>query len=281
MWHSEKLVAVPTVTANNGYRFTGNWTDGTNTYTADQLKEVAISSDATFTAEVKQLYSVSYDLNGGSGANAPATTQHIEGEKVRPDYTGTGDLKKGEDTIFVGWSEEQIPDPLQEDAAQADINKVISNDEHEMPARNVTLYAVYAVDANGNDNPDYNDNAVHVRYHGNNNVREDILCPHHHVAGATAKLSTSGMVSGKRLGHDKPASAAGGEVTSHTFTYGTNIFIGWSTKPILDEVIKTKAEYDALASSIVTEVTMEKAKADGGSADQHQCVRRLGRRPQR
>lgn len=53
VWHSEKLVAVPTVTANNGYRFTGNWTDGTNTYTADQLKEVAISSDATFTAEVK------------------------------------------------------------------------------------------------------------------------------------------------------------------------------------------------------------------------------------
>ena len=268
VWHGDKLGdVIPEVTTNEGYRFTGNWTVGAKTYTADQLKEVAISSDATFTAEVKQLYSVSYDLNGGSGANSPATTQHIEGEKVRPDYTGTGDLKKGEDTIFVGWSEEQIPDPLQEDAAQADINKVISNDEHEMPARNVTLYAVYAVDANGNDNPDYNDNAVHVRYHGNNNVREDILCPHHHVAGATAKLSTSGMVFGKRLGHDKPASAAGGEVTSHTFTYGTNIFIGWSTKPILDEVIKTKAEYDALASSIVTEVTMEKAKADGGSAD--------------
>ncbi len=38
VWHREKLVAAPTVTANNGYRFTGNWTDGTNTYTADQLK---------------------------------------------------------------------------------------------------------------------------------------------------------------------------------------------------------------------------------------------------
>lgn len=273
VWHSEKLVAVPTVTANNGYRFTGNWTNGTNTYTADQLKEVAISSDATFTAEVKQLYSLTYDLNGGSGADAPETSTHIEGEKVRPDYTGTGNLKKGEDTIFVGWSEEQIPDPLQEDAAQADINKVISNDEHEMPARNVTLYAVYAVDANDNDNPDYNDNAVHVRYHGNNNVREDILCPHHHVAGATAKLSTSGTVSGKSLGHDEPASAASGEVTSHTFTYKDattgydNIFIGWSTSPILDTVIKTKAKYDELKDSIVTEVTMEKAKTDGGNAD--------------
>lgn len=267
VWHSEKLVAVPTVTANEGYRFTGNWTEGTNTYTADQLREVAISSDVTFTAEVKKLYSLTYDLNGGSGAAAPATSTHIEGEKVRPDYTGTEDLKNGEDTIFVGWSEKQITKPLPEDAAKEDIDKIIFTDEHTMPARNVILYAVYAVDANGNGNPDYNDEAVHVRYHGNNNVREDILCPHHHVAGATAKLSTSGTVSGKSLGHDKPASAASSEVKNHTFTYGDNIFIGWSTSPILDTIIKTRADYDRLASSIVTEVTMEKAKTDGGNAD--------------
>lgn len=273
VWHSEKLVAVPTVTANNGYRFTGNWTDGTNTYTADQLKEVAISSDATFTAEVKKLYSLTYDLNGGSGAAAPATSTHIEGEKVSPDYTGTENLKKGDKTIFVGWSNTKIENALPEDAEKGDIDKIISHDEYIMPAQDVTLYAVYAVDGNGNGNPDYNDDAVHVRYHGNNNVREDILCPHHHVAGATAKLSTSGTVSGKSLGHDKPASDASGEVASHTFTFtdettgNAHIFIGWSTSPILDTIIKTKADYDGLASSIVTEVTMEKAKTDGGNAD--------------
>ena len=274
VWHGDKLGdVIPTVTADKGYRFTGNWTVGDKTYTADQLKEVAISSDVTFTAEVKQLYSLTYDLNGGSGADAPATTWHIQGEKVSPDYTGTGDLKKGEKTIFVGWSKTKIEKSLPEDAAQEDIAKIISADQHEMPARNVTLYAVYAVDGNGNGNPDYNDDAVHVRYHGNNNVREDILCPHHHVAGATAKLSTNGTVFGKRLGHDIPASAAGGEVTSHTFTFtdkttgNAHIFIGWSTSPILDTIIKTKADYDGLASSIVTEVTMEKAKTDGGNAD--------------
>lgn len=273
VWHGEKLNTVPIVNANAGYRFTGNWTDGTNTCTADQLKEVAISSDVTFTAEVKKLYSLNYDLNGGSGAAAPETSTHIEGEKVRPDYTGTENLKNGEDAIFVGWSEKQITNPLPADAAKDDIDTIISTDEHTMPARNVTLYAVYAVDANDNGKPDYNDDAVHVRYHGNNNVREDTLCPHHHVAGATAQLSTNGTVSGKSLGHDKPASAAGGEVTSHTFTYKDattgydNIFIGWSTSPILDTVIKTKAEYDELKDSIVTEVTMEKAKTDGGNAD--------------
>lgn len=272
VWHSEKLVAVPTVTANNGYRFTGNWTDGTNTYTADQLKEVAISSDATFTAEVKKLYSLSYDLNGGSGAAAPATTWHIQGEKVSPDYTGTGKLKKGEKTIFAGWSKTQIEKALPEDAEKEDIDKIISHDEHIMPAQDVTLYAVYAVDGNGNGKPDYNDDAVHVRYHGNNGDYKDIICPHHHVAGATAKLSTNGTVSGKSLRHDKPASDAGGEVTSHTFTFAdkntgnAHIFIGWSTTAMPD-VIAANAQYENLKNSIVTEVTMEKAKADGGNAD--------------
>lgn len=274
VWHGDKLGdVIPTVTADEGYRFTGNWTVGADTYTAEQLKELAISSDVTVKAEVKKLYSLSYDLNGGSGANAPEASTHIEGEKVSPDYTGTEDLKKGEKTIFVGWSKTKIEKILPEDATEEDIGKIISHDEHIMPAHDVTLYAVYAVDGNGNGNPDYNDDAVHVRYHGNNNVREDILCPHHHVAGATAKLSTSGTVSGKSLGHDKPASDAGGEVTSHTFTFtdkttgNAHIFIGWSTSPILDTIIKTRADYDRLASSIVTEVTMEKAKTDGGNAD--------------
>lgn len=274
VWHGDKLGdVIPTVTADKGYRFTGNWTVGANTYTADQLKEVGISSDVTVTAEVKQLYSLTYDLNGGSGAAAPATSTHIEGEKVSPDYTGTGNLKKGEKTIFVGWSKTPIEKALPEDAEKGDIDKIISHDEHIMPAQDVTLYAVYAVDGNGNGNPDYNDDAVHVRYHGNNGDYTDILCPHHHVVGATAQLSTSGTVSGKSLGHDKPASAASGEVTSHTFTFtdkttgNAHIFIGWSTSPILDKVIKTKADYDGLANSIVTEVTMEKAKTDGGNAD--------------
>lgn len=278
VWHGDKLGdVIPKVTVDEGYRFTG-WKVGKTTYANDAsglstLRELLIKEDTTVTAEVKKLYSVSYNLNGGGGANAPATTQHIKGEQVRPDYTGTGNLKKGEDTIFVGWSEEQITEPLPADAAQEDIDKIISKDEHTMPAHNVVLYAVYAKDTNGNDKPDYNDDAVKVRYHGNNNDYTDIICPHHHVVDETVQLSTNGKVSGKRLGHDKPASTASGEVASHTFTYKDattgydNIFIGWSTSPILDTIIKTKADYDGLASSIVTEVTMEKAKTDGGNAD--------------
>lgn len=271
VWHGDKLGdVIPTVTANKGYRLTGNWTDGTDTYTADKLKDAVISSDATFTAEVKKLYSLTYDLNGGSGAAAPATSTHIEDEKVSPDYTGTENLKKGDKTIFVGWSNTKIENALPEDAEKGDIDKIISHDEYIMPAQDVTLYAVYAVDGNGN--PDYNDDAVHVRYHGNNGDYTDVICPHHHVAGATEKLSTSGTVSGKSLGHDEPASAASGEVASHTFTFtdettgNAHIFIGWSTTAMPD-VIAANAQYENLKNSIVTEVTMEKAKADGGNAD--------------
>ena len=260
VWHGDKLAVVPAVTANPGYRFTGNWTDGANAYTADNLKVMPINANMTLTAEVKKLYSVSYDLNGGSGADAPKTTWHIQGEKVSPDYTGTNKLTKGDKTIFVGWSKTQIKDTLTADAAQADIDKIISADQHEMPGNNVILHAVYAMDANGNGNPDYNDDAVHVRYNG---IRTDIICPHHHVVGGTAELSSNGTVSGMAVAHDNPAADAAADITNHTFEYDSNIFIGWSTSPILDTVIKTSAEYDKLKSSIVTKVTMlDKAPAD-------------------
>lgn len=257
IWHNEVFTEIPIVIADEGYRFTGNWTDESNKiYTSDQLKEVKVSNDMTFTAEVKKLYFLTYDLNGGTGASAPQPTSHIEGEMVKPEYTDIYQLKKGDKTIFVGWSTEQILDPLTEDATQVDRDKIISSDEHKMPAYNVTLYAVYAVDSNNNGNPDYNDEAVHIRYHGNNNVRTDIICPHHHVVGETVNLSTSGTVSGTSVNHDQPASSAQGETVSHTFTYDSNIFIGWSTSPILDQVIKTQAEFENLQDSIVTRVTL-------------------------
>lgn len=269
VWHNDALKeGIPTVTASSGWRFTGNWTDEATTYTTDQLEEQVINSDGkTFAAEVKKLYSVTYDLNGGTGADAPETTQYVEGEKVSPDYTGTSRLNKGEKTIFVGWSLEKIADVLQEDATQETIGKIISTDQHDMPDHDVRLYAVYAMDANGNSNPDYNDDAVHVRYHGNNGDYTDIICPHHHVIGAKEQLSTNGAVSGKSLGHDDDASSAAAEVKNHTFTYGTNIFVGWSTTPILDRVIKTKADHDDLKDSIVTEVTMLSKPGADVSAD--------------
>ena len=263
VWHNDQLNDdVPSVTADSGYKFTDNWSDGTSTYTTEQLKNTTITKDKTFTAEVKQLYSVRYDGNGNTEGTVPETSMHIEGEKVTPVYTGTEALKK-DAAIFAGWSLEQITTVLQADAAQETIAKIITNDEHEMPDHDVTLYAVWAVDANNNGRPDYNDDAVHVRYHGNNNDRRDVICSHHHVTGSKAALSTSGEVYGKMLNHYASASAADNEIKPHTFTYGTNIFVGWSTTPILDKIIVTPEDYQNLKSSIHTEVKMlDKAGAD-------------------
>ena len=273
VWHGETLGnVVPTVTADEGYRFIG-WQVGDKTYANTEaglnaLKALIIEEDTTITAVVEKLYSVTYNGNGNTAGTVPQATTHIAGEQVTPDYTGTEQLKKGENTIFVGWSEEQITDVLQADAVQETIDKIISADEHTMPAHDVTLYAVYATDANGNGNPDYNDDSVHVRYHGNNNVRTDYICPHHHVVGGKAALSISGMVSGREVAHDEPAANASGDIKPQTFTYDTNIFIGWSTTPILDQVIETEAKYDTLKDSIVTEVTMlDKAPVGTDAAD--------------
>ena len=268
VWHNDQLNDdVPSVTADSGYKFTDNWSDGTSTYTTEQLKNTTITKDKTFTAEVKQLYSVRYDGNGNTEGAVPETSMHIEGEKVTPVYTGTEALKK-DAAIFAGWSLEQITTVLQADAAQETIAKIITNDEHEMPDHDVTLYAVWAVDANYNGKPDYNDDAVHVRYHGNNNDRRDVICSHHHVTGSKAALSTSGEVYGKMLNHDAPASDADNEIKPHTFTYGTNIFVGWSTTPILDKIIVTPEDYQNLKSSIHTEVKMlDKAGADVSNID--------------
>ncbi|WP_300747522.1 InlB B-repeat-containing protein [uncultured Dubosiella sp.] len=263
VWKDETLGKdnIPVVAADSGWKYTGNWIDSDDrSITTDNLASTPIQSDKIYKAEIKKLYRLTYDGNGNKEGDVPQTTYHIEGENVKPNYTDTDKLKKDEKTIFAGWSTERITDILDEDASNDQIGKIITTDTHTMPARDVTLYAVYAYDNNGNGNPDYNDHSVHVRYHGNNNKKDnrengDVICPHHHVVGEVAKLSESGTVYGYRLDHNADASTASNNVESHTFAYDSNIFIGWSTT-VMPNVIETEEQYNNLKNSIVTEVTM-------------------------
>ncbi len=263
VWHQDTLGAnnIPTVTANNGYRFTGKWTtaDG-KTYTTDQLKMLEINEDTTITAEVKQLYTLTYDGNGSTKGEVPGESQHIAQQTVT--LANFADLSWGNQTVCVGWSRDRIEKTLPADASQDLIDKIITGDMFEMPADNVTLYAVYAVDANNNGNPDYRDDAVHVRYHGNNKSSQDIICPHHHVVGETAQLSTNGTVTGKMINHTDSASVQGEQKDHFTFTYNNHIFAGWSIT-LMPDVITTNKQYLDLKDSIVTAVTM----ADKDNAD--------------
>ena len=265
VWHQDTLGAnnIPTVTANNGYRFTGKWTtaDG-KTYTTDQLKMLEINEDTTITAEIKQLYTLTYDGNDSTKGEVPGESQHIAQQTVT--LANFADLSRGNQTVCVGWSRDRIEKTLPADASQDLIDKIITGDMFEMPADNVTLYAVYAVDANNNGNPDYRDDAVHVRYHGNNKSSQDIICPHHHVVGETAQLSTNGTVTGKMINHTDSASVQGEQKDHFTFTYNNHIFAGWSIT-LMPDVITTNKQYLDLKDSIVTAVTM--ADKDNGDND--------------
>ncbi|WP_290148329.1 InlB B-repeat-containing protein [uncultured Dubosiella sp.] len=207
------------------------------------------------TADVLDTYSVTYDLNGGHGT-APQETTHKAGEKFPMRHSA--DLTK-QDAVFAGWSVRKISGVLDENADTKTIESIITADEYEMPAQAVTFYAVWAKDANANGKPDYADNAVHVRYHSNNDENLDVICPHHHVVGANAKLSTTAnTIWGSLVSHGEKVA---GKIEAHAFKKDNAVFVGWSTRAFPAD-IKTQKEYDALQAEIFTEMEMKRTGND-------------------
>ena len=266
VWHKNTVGTIPTVKEADGWRFDGQWSDADNkVYSTEELKELPIMKDRMFTAQINKLYTVRYDGNGGTG-DVPGSSAHIANESV-PIAAKPDNLKR-EGAIFAGWSKEKISSPLSADASQEVINKIIIDDVLSMPEKDLTLYAVWAIDGNGNGNPDYNDDAVHVRYHDAASDRKDVICPHYHVAGEKVQLSSTAKdIAGKQIEHDESGSTEG---TSGSFTFenGNHIFVGWSIKPTLDTIITNSREYETLKDSIQTEVTMletDAADPDGNT----------------
>ena len=266
VWHKNTVGTIPTVKEADGWRFDGQWSDAENkVYSTEELKELSIVKDRVFTAQINKLYTVRYDGNGGTG-DVPGSSAHIANESVS--IAAKPDNLKREGAIFAGWSKEKISSPLSADASQEVINKIIIDDELLMPEKDLTLYAVWAIDGNGNGNPDYNDDAVHVRYHDAASDRKDVICPHYHVAGEKVQLSSTAKdIAGKQIEHDELGSTEGIS-GSFTFENGNHIFVGWSIKPTLDTIITNSREYETLKDSIQTEVTMletDAADSDGNT----------------
>ena len=266
VWHKNTVGTIPTVKEADGWRFDGQWSDADNkVYSTEELKELSIVKDRVFTAQINKLYTVRYDGNGGTG-DVPGSSAHIANESVS--IAAKPDNLKREGAIFAGWSKEKISSPLSADASQEVINKIIIDDELSMPEKDLTLYAVWAIDGNGNGNPDYNDDAVHVRYHDAVSDRKDVICPHYHVAGEKVQLSSTAKdIAGKQIEHDELGSTEG---ISGRFTFenGNHIFVGWSIKPTLDTIITNSREFETLKDSIQTEVTMletDAADPDGNT----------------
>lgn len=253
VWHGEQFSQdnkIPAILPEEGYKFTGNWIgtdqDGAEKkYTASEVKEMKIDSNQIFTAEVKKIYKLQFDGNGKSGGTVPSTEQHLEGDQFA---LGQGsNLQRGE-ALLVGWSEVPISNVLNENTSQEIQDIIHSFDSFTMPATDITLYAVWAKDANKNGSPDYNDNSVHVKYHSNKPDKEDqvISCLDHHVPNEPdVRLTPTAIVQGMN---------AEGKQVSYDFNEEKDevVFLGWSeTKHDLVETNETSQSVKT-----VTEVTM-------------------------
>ena len=126
-------------------------------------------------------YSLTYDANGGTNPPAPETNQ-IEGDSVTlaegtgmTAPSGTGE-HVGHTVIFVGWSDDTAvrgriySKDDHGDAAATDALILPKDLPYTMPARNVTIYAVWAYDENRNNTPDYREEMHSLNYDANGGI---------------------------------------------------------------------------------------------------------------
>lgn len=118
----DKFKLAPSAGLTNGDKVFDNWYDGAAKYAAG-AEYTMPESHVTLTAQWKELYSVTYDLNGGAG-ELPTEANKTEGEKFKLS-AGDGLTKDG--YTFDGWSD--------------GTNKYDAEAEYTMPAQNVTLTA--------------------------------------------------------------------------------------------------------------------------------------------
>lgn len=138
---------------NNTYTFLGWNTDQNATTKLETLPNVTadVTYYAIFSATAIPKYTLTYTANGGSGAPA-AVSDNKAGDTVDLNYSNqpTHAQQDGKNVIFIGWTETN------------DSGKVYSNgetlpslaDKVTFPNSNITVYAVWGLDDNGNGVPD-------------------------------------------------------------------------------------------------------------------------------
>lgn len=117
------------------------------------------------TADVLETYSLKYDLNDGDGTT-PAEKNGIKhGESIA--ITEEKGFTRNAREIFVGWSRQPYSAAFTAEQ-KADIeNVLISGNTIVMGTENVTLYAVWAEDRNGNNQADYTEALSQLLYSEN------------------------------------------------------------------------------------------------------------------
>ncbi len=149
--------------------------------------DIEKAEDATISLGVKT-HTLTYQLNGGKGT-APTPTQHVKGEKVELDaranweYDGTYQGKK---VIFLGWAERASSAPLTKNSEKPSLVSSVTFETSDK-----AVYAVWAVDSNGDGIADLSEQKVKLSYDVNGGVESSKPADVEGlVPGETVTLST-------------------------------------------------------------------------------------------
>ena len=149
-------------TPNAGYHFV-EWAEDGNTDSQRLLAN--IHDDATYTAVFASGYKVQYDGNGATSGEVPTDeTNYTPGDYVIVPAQGT--LRRT-NAVFLGWSPYEynvIEDAAAEEVIELYVRSIGLTRVYYI-YHNTTMYAVWAIDENGNGIPDYRE--LTIIYNGN------------------------------------------------------------------------------------------------------------------
>lgn len=140
-----------------------------------QAGDTPVEFNVTCSTIPDPAYTLTYDANGGYWGTASDTTR-TETDLPTPDETDgwhtlsysdaetapTHDPVNETDILFVGWTLDQYKrDILDKDATEDDVPRLSTSINMN---QSFTVYAVWAEDSNGNDVPDYQEEAITVNF---------------------------------------------------------------------------------------------------------------------
>ena len=117
-----------------------------------------IGEKVTVKNSYTQTYTLTYDANGGIAPVPATSTGHKTGDNVTLNYTTyqpTHEQVGGKDVYLIGWSLTDTSEKVYTRSERASLPTLADSVTFE--SSNITVYAVWAVDEDGNDTPDVYD----------------------------------------------------------------------------------------------------------------------------
>lgn len=153
-----------------GYTFEGWQIEGKTQNTTFTMPFEDVILVAQWEKDNSQWYDLIYDANGGKGGPEDEQDAYLSGQKASLNQSNN---PSRENARFLGWSENKIEEILIAAPAEGTIVTEVTFGEGDK-----TVYAVWAVDNNDNDIPDYNESyslTIYYQYAQGEDGDEDLL----------------------------------------------------------------------------------------------------------